>query len=52
LASLAGVRASIVSGGVMCVVGTGVVLALIPSFWRYDGRRPARREAPAGSAGG
>jgi MFS family permease len=52
LASLAGVRASIVSGGVMCVVGTGVVLALIPSFWRYDARRPARREAPAGSAGG
>ncbi|MEA2136230.1 MAG: hypothetical protein QOC68_4139 [Solirubrobacteraceae bacterium] len=52
LASLAGVRASIVSGGVMCVLGTGVVLALIPSFWRYDARRPARREAPAGSAGG
>ncbi len=51
VASLAGVRASIVSGGVMCVVGTGVVLALIPSFWRYDARRPAPREAPAGSAG-
>jgi MFS family permease len=47
LASLAGVRTSIVSGGVMCVVGTGVVLALIPSFWRYDARRPAPREAPA-----
>jgi hypothetical protein len=44
VASLAGLRASIVSRGVMCVVGTGVVLALIPSFWRYDGREraPAR----------
>jgi MFS family permease len=45
VASLAGLRASIVSGGVMCVVGTGVVLALIPSFWRYD----ARERAPAGA---
>jgi hypothetical protein len=44
LASVAGVRASIVSGGVMCVVGTGVILALIPAFWHYDARRPA----PAG----
>jgi MFS family permease len=41
VASIAGVRTSIVSGGVMCVVGTGVVLALIPTFWRYDARRPA-----------
>jgi MFS family permease len=32
--------------------GALAVLALIPSFWRYDARRPARREAPAGSAGG
>jgi MFS family permease len=48
LAALTSVRTSIVSGGVMCVVGTGVVLALIPSFWRYD----ARRTAPARSTEG
>ena len=41
LASLAGVRASVVSGGVMCVVGTGVILAFLPAFWRYDARRGA-----------
>jgi MFS family permease len=51
VAAFAGVRTSIVSGGVMCVVGTGVVLALLPAFWHYDARRPAPRdEAPAGSA--
>jgi MFS family permease len=38
LASLVGVRASVVSGGVMCVVGTGVILAFLPAFWRYDAR--------------
>jgi MFS family permease len=38
VASFAGVRVSIVSGGVMCVVGTGVLLALLPAFWRYDAR--------------
>ena len=38
LASVAGVRASVVSGGVMCVVGTGVILALLPALWRYDAR--------------
>jgi hypothetical protein len=38
LASAVGVRASVVSGGVMCVVGTGVILAFLPAFWRYDAR--------------
>ena len=47
LASVVGVRASVVSGGVMCVVGTGVILAFLPAFWRYDARRPAPRRAPA-----
>ena len=23
---------------VMCVVGTGVILACLPAFWRYDAR--------------
>ena len=41
LASLVGVRASVVSGGVMCVVGTGVILAFLPAFWRYDARHGA-----------
>jgi MFS family permease len=43
VASFAGVRTSIVSGGIMCVVGTGVVLAFLPALWRYD----ARHEVPA-----
>ena len=30
--------ASVVSGGVICVIGTGVILALLPAFWRYDAR--------------
>ncbi len=45
--SVAGLRASILSGGVLCVVGAvGLTLAL-PALWRYDsteGRR--RREVP------
>ena len=32
VASFAGVRTSIVSGGVMCVVGTGVILAFLPAL--------------------
>ena len=46
LASVVGVRASVVSGGVMCVVGTGVILAFLPAFWRYDARRSARMTFP------
>jgi MFS family permease len=38
LASVVGVRASVVSGGVMCLVGTGVILAFLPALWRYDAR--------------
>jgi MFS family permease len=33
--SLAGVRASVVSGGVLCVVGTVVLSAVLPRFWSY-----------------
>jgi MFS family permease len=33
--SLAGVRASVVSGGILCVVGTVVLSALLPKFWNY-----------------
>jgi MFS family permease len=38
VASLAGVRASIVSGGVLCVAGVAVAALALPAFWRYDAR--------------
>jgi MFS family permease len=38
VASLAGIRASVVSGGVLCVVGTVALVAVLPAFWRYDAR--------------
>jgi MFS family permease len=37
-ASLFGVRAAIVSGGVLCVAGVAVAAALLPAFVRYDAR--------------
>jgi MFS family permease len=40
VASLTSVRASIVSGGVLTIVGTVVVAAAIPALVRYDARRP------------
>src|SRR5206468_2661931 len=36
--SLASVPFSIVSGGLMCVAGVAVCIALLPAFWRYDSR--------------
>ena len=38
VASLFGLRASVVSGGVLCVVGSGVLALALPLFTRYDGR--------------
>ncbi len=38
VASLAGLRASIVSGGVLCVAGVAVAALALPAFWRYDAR--------------
>jgi MFS family permease len=38
VASLAGVRFSIVSGGVLCVAGVIVAAFALPAFWRYDSR--------------
>jgi len=47
-ASLIGVRGSIVSGGVLCVIGVAVTAALLPAFWRYDARsREAEPVTPA-----
>ena len=38
VADLTSVRASIVSGGVLCVAGVGAVSAVLRDFWRYDAR--------------
>jgi len=38
VADLTSVRASIVSGGLLCVVGVGAVGAALRDFWRYDSR--------------
>lgn len=38
VASLLGIRFSIVSGGVACVIGTVLIAAALPAFIRY--RRP------------
>jgi hypothetical protein len=47
-AALIGVRGSIVSGGVLCVIGVAVTAALLPAFWRYDsGSREAEAVTPA-----
>ncbi|HJZ82921.1 MAG TPA: MFS transporter [Pyrinomonadaceae bacterium] len=38
IASLFSIRASIVSGGILCVVGTGLLTLMLPAFRHYDGR--------------
>jgi MFS family permease len=44
VASLFSVRASVVSGGILCVVGTAIISALIPQFIRYDGREGIKQK--------
>jgi MFS family permease len=44
VARLFGVRASVVSGGVLCVLGTGLLALALPAFLRYDGREGLRRK--------
>jgi MFS family permease len=41
LAALAGVRTSVVSGGIACVAGTVVLAFALPRFWGYDSRAHA-----------
>ena len=41
VAALAGVRASVVSGGVACVAGCAVLAVALPRFWAYDSRDSA-----------
>ena len=47
VASLAGVRASVVSGGALCVAGTLALALALPRFWRYD-RSDHDREVSSG----
>ena len=47
VASLAGLRASIVSGGVLCVVGVALAALALPGFRRYDAREYEAAAAPA-----
>ena len=38
VASLFSIRTSVVSGGILCVMGTGLLLLGLPKFRTYDGR--------------
>jgi len=38
LASIVSIRATVVSGGILCVLGTGLLLLALPGFRNYDGR--------------
>jgi len=38
VASLFSIRTSVVSGGILCVLGTGLLLSVLPEFRTYDGR--------------
>jgi MFS family permease len=40
VASLTTVPVSIVSGGLICIAGIGLLRWFSPGFWRYDARRP------------
>jgi len=44
VATLFSVRTSVVSGGILCVVGTAVISALLPQFISYDGREGIRQK--------
>ena len=41
-ASLVGVQASVVSGGVLCVLAVAATAAALPAFWRFDDRTAVR----------
>jgi MFS family permease len=50
VAALAGLRASVVSGGVLCVLGSVALAIALPRFWAYDAR--ATPEGPPPPAHG
>ena len=41
LASLTTIRTSIVSGGIACIIGAGVLAIVLPRYRRYDAANPA-----------
>jgi MFS family permease len=49
-ASLVGVRASVVSGGALCVVAVVGTAALLPAFWAYDARHDSGGGTPGDEA--
>ncbi|MDQ6874912.1 MAG: MFS transporter [Actinomycetota bacterium] len=51
-ASVFSIRTSIVSGGILCVAGTGLLALLLPAFLRYDGRRALEAKQAADAARG
>lgn len=55
VASLFSIRTSVVSGGILCVLGTGLLAVAYPAFIRYDGRdgllRKQREEAERAAVG-
>jgi hypothetical protein len=48
VASLFSVRVSVVSGGLLSVLGVGIIALALPAFRAYDARRwaPPERDAP------
>ena len=44
VASLFNIRTSVVSGGILCVLGTGLLMLALPGFRRYDGRAGLARK--------
>jgi hypothetical protein len=54
VASLFSIRASVISGGILCVLGTGLLALVYHAFWHYDGRagllRKQREEAERAAA--
>jgi hypothetical protein len=47
VASLFSIRASVVSGGIFCVMGTGLLALALPAFLLYDGRAGLARKRTA-----
>ena len=44
VASVAGIRGSVVSGGILCVAGTAALCWLLPDFVKYDARTSVHRK--------
>jgi len=47
VAALTSVRTSVISGGILCVLGCGALAVLLPAFTRYDARQQPVEGLPA-----